>query len=533
MPWCASHRLSSPVMLSMILLHLAGHASARPSSGCQLQRSTHAVRLQGVTRLRSLLAPRAAVAGTSDGRHARLRLGQARSADTEHRPPLTLLACLSGAAQVGAAAQRRVRAHSALRKFDKRAPRHAHVPSVSEWCAAVAQLRAAPNPAHVFKYAADLKRVDGPAVAAALRDVQAAVSQLLGRTSCKRLRKASMLDALASSLQAHPPLLGAASADAELCAQLDGALELAAADDETYRDAMCTAQMSTAQGKLGRYCAPFWHRLEHHGVRHLGARQLATVLHRAATMPGSDVDAQSPTEGLVAALVHALPLTMPAMDPQQVANCVYACGQLECTPDPELAGAMTTAVVARVQRMRPQGLVNTMWGLHELQLPTEGQLQDALVAALHRQLPHMNAVDTASAALSLAKLQLRPDERLQEALCSALLRTSGEMGGQGVATTLMAFSKLGWRPHGRLRNELLRGTLRESAKMLAQDVANTFCALAELELRPDEATRAALCSALEREAAVMVPAGVHTTRRALQRLRWPVSDAAQRQLGMA
>ena len=327
-------------MLSMTRLHLSGHASARAlSSGYQLQQNTHALRLQGVTRPRSLLAPRAAVAGTSEGRHARVRLGQARSADTPNRGRSARCShVLSGVAQSGAAAQRRVRAQSASSKFDKRAPRHLHVPSVSGWCAAVAQIRAAPNPAHVFKYAADLKRVDGPAVAAALRDVQAAVSQLLGRTSCKRLRKASMLDALASSLQAHPPLLGAVAADGELCAQLDGALELAAADDETYRDAMCTAQMATAQGKLGRYCAPFWRRLEQHGVRHLGARQLATVLHRAATLPGAAVDAQSPTAGLVAALVHALPLTMPAMDPQQVANFVYACGHLECTPDPRARG---------------------------------------------------------------------------------------------------------------------------------------------------------------------------------------------------
>ena len=60
----------------------------------------------------------------------------------------------------------------------------------------------------VNEYATDLKRVNAGAVAAQAQSVVPRVARLVRCTPGDR-RKASMLDALGTSLEAHPPLLAA------------------------------------------------------------------------------------------------------------------------------------------------------------------------------------------------------------------------------------------------------------------------------------------------------------------------------------
>ena len=228
-----------------------------------------------------------------------------------------------------------------------------------------------PHPMQVNMFALDLKLVDVPKNAADVGNVLSRVACILRHTPRDR-RKASMLDAIATSLQAHPPLLAAALETSEVSILLDWALELAAGDAETYRNGRCTAQMATAQGKLGRYCAPFWHRLEQSGVQHLQQRALATVLHRLATLPATAACVPSPTAALLAALSSALVDQIQHMDAQGVANSIYACARLKIVPDSQLASAFTTAAVAKCARMHAQEVSQHVVGAGQAESTAQG-----------------------------------------------------------------------------------------------------------------------------------------------------------------
>ena len=318
----------------------------------------------------------------------------------------------------------------------------------------------------VNEYATDLKRVSAGAVAAQAQSVVPRVARLVRCTPGDR-RKASMLDALGTSLEAHPPLLAAVRSDGELCALLDWALELAAADDESYTNDLCTAQMATAQAKFGRYCAPFWRTLEARGVQHLQPRQLATVLHRAATLPGAAANAQVPTSELQVALMAALKESICGMDAQQVANSIYACGKLAARPDDDLQDAMSAAAVAASPRMTPQALANTLW--------------------------------------AWATLDLRPDDELQAALLSRALRVAPDMDAQTVANVLWALAKLDMELSGSLQAALLSRGQAVAADMTPQDVANTLWALAKLDIELTGELQAALLGRAEHVAPDMKP----------------------------
>ena len=184
----------------------------------------------------------------------------------------------------------------------------------------------------VNEYATDLKRINAGAVAAQAQSVVPRVARLVRCTPGDR-RKASMLDALGTSLEAHPPLLAAARSDGELCALLDWALELAAADDESYTNELCTAQMATAQAKFGRYCAPFWRTLEARGVQHLPPRAAChcaaprcDAARRRCKCAVADKRAAGRADGGARGMLCAVWMR------KQVANSIYACGKLAARP---------------------------------------------------------------------------------------------------------------------------------------------------------------------------------------------------------
>ena len=260
-----------------------------------------------------------------------------------------------------------------------------NAPTLSEWCAAVARLGGSPHPAAVNEYATGLKRVNSDAVAADVPAVLPRVAQIVQHTPGDK-RKASMLDALGASLQAHPPLLAALAADAELCALLDWALGLAAEDGETYANALCTAQMATAQVKLGQFCAPFWRGLEQHGAQHLGARELATVVHRAAALRESEADGgllQS-GQGVCTVLCDALLQSSESLQEQAVVNVLLAFPKLGWQLDGQPRDALLLAAGRTSVQMESQGVANTLWALAKLDVQPGAELQAELLDAAQR-----------------------------------------------------------------------------------------------------------------------------------------------------
>ena len=405
-----------------------------------------------------------------------------------------------------------------------------HGPTLSQWCAAVDATSDAPHPMQVNMFALDLKFVEAPKNAADVGHVLSRVARILQHTPRDR-RKASMLDAIATSLHAHPPLLAAAVKSSEVSILLDWALELAAGDAETYRNGRCTAQMATAQGKLGRYCAPFWHRLEQSGVQHLQQQALATVLHRLATLPATAERVPSPTAALLAALSSALVDQIQHMDAQGVANSIYACARLKIVPNSHLASALTTAAAATCARMHAQEVSNTWLGLAKLRVKLKATVECELFRAAVRVSPRMSAQAVSNTLWALASLRLQPTAELQAALLLAASRVSSRMIAQNVSNTLWALGSLQWQPDPQLQAALLSAAQRVSHRMSAQGVANTLWALAKPALQPDDRTRDALCAALERKAPEMNGLEAYMARNALSRLQWPVSGAVQRRLG--
>ena len=230
-----------------------------------------------------------------------------------------------------------------------------YAPTLSEWCAAVARLGRNPHPAAVTKYATALQHVNGDAVAADVQAVLPRVTQIVQHTPGDK-RKASMLDALGASVQAHPPLLAAVSGNDELCALLDWALGLAAADGETYDNAFCTAQMATAQVKLGRFCAPYWRGLDRHGAQHLGERALPTVVHRAAAMreSGADAGILQSGQGVCKMLCGALLQSGESLQAQAVANVLLSFPKLGWQLDGQLRDELLLAAERTSVQMDPQ-----------------------------------------------------------------------------------------------------------------------------------------------------------------------------------
>ena len=431
------------------------------------------------------------------------------------------------------------------RKRDSEAPRtrldtrrqnarlDAYVPTLSEWCAAVAGLGKHPHPAKVNKYATDLRHVNGDAVAADVQAMLSLVAQIVQHTSGDR-REASMLDALAASLQAHPTLLATVAADAEMCALLDWALELAAADGETYVNELCTAQMATAQNKLGRFCASFWRELEQRGVKHLDARQLATVVHRAAALRESGVCAAAsssvllqPDQGLCKILCDALLQLSKILNAQGVANVLIAVPKLGWPLDEPLRGELLQAAGRTSVSMNPQEVSNTLWALATLHVQPGVALQAKLLGAAQRESTNMIAQEVSSTLWALAKLDVQPNSALQAALLGAARRNSANMNAQNVSNTLWALAKLQVQPDADLQAALLGAAQRESTHMTAQNVANTFWALATLQVQPSAELQAALLGAAQRVSEHMIAQDVSNTLWALAKLDVQPNSALQ------
>ena len=401
--------------------------------------------------------------------------------------------------------------------------------TLPQWQHEVQCSRAIPGPGTVLRLAHKLQRVCQFEVQADVDAVLQDTLSLLLEVPLASGSEACLLDAVAQCFAVHPALLSAANANAEASELLDVALEQAAAVDVTYTEKLLTAQMATAQLKLRRYCEAYWQRLEHCGLQHLGTRQVATVVHRAATLTEA-IGAPPPAAALWAAMQSAMVEHTSAMTSQEVGNCVIACAKLKRFPGNTLACKLLPAVQRVSGEMAPQDVALMLWALTKLRMPIGDKLREALLAAALRTCAGMKAQEVAITLYALAKLRCRPVEALCHALCSAVLREAERMTPQG-AITLWALGCLQIIPATTVSDAVLERVASKQDELVGQDVANVLWAVATLQTQVSPTVRAALlAAALSTCAQDMNMVEVSSMMSSLNKLRWPLSPQLQLEL---
>jgi hypothetical protein len=337
----------------------------------------------------------------------------------------------------------------------------------------------------------------------------------------RRMRKATIVDTYAKAMEAHPTLLRGVHTLPKLRAAVAEALDAAARDPQTYTNGLCAVQISTAQVTLQLYCKDYWHELERKGVEHAGARQVATIAHRACIL-ASQHGAPPPTSALWAQLENGIERTAADMEAQHVSNCLWACSKVEHAPGDAARGALLAALPLISGDMVAQNASNTLWALATLRIAIDGEVREALLAAVVRTSRSMNEQQVANTLWALAHLQVPLEDELHEALLRAALRESSTMNDQNVANTLWALEQLKVPLEGELREALLRAALRESSTMIGQGVANTLWALEQLQVPLEGDLRGALLGATLRESSTMNGQGVANTLWTLAQLQVPL-----------
>ena len=359
------------------------------------------------------------------------------------------------------------------------------------------------------------------------------VSRLLDRGLASGVRKAALVDAVGAALQHHTAVLVAAHADRETRGRIDSALNLAALDDETYTNVLCCAQLATAQLKLRRHCPAFWQQLERRGMQHLEARQLATIVHRAAALR-EQIGAPPPSAALWGAMEAAIAMHASDMDPQQVSSCLSACAKLEHRPRAVAMKSLLSAAEDTSTSMAAQEVAMALWALAKLGVRVQGKLRGALMAAALRNSADMNAQAVSNTLHALAGLRRAPPQELTDALMVAIVRERHNLTAQAVCTVLDALAKLRLRTPPPACDALLEATLRMSAQQMNMiEVSSALSALTALQWQLSDELQRALCAAVARTSPQMNAQAVAVTLMALARLWHPPSAAAQRALSAA
>jgi hypothetical protein len=96
----------------------------------------------------------------------------------------------------------------------------------------------------------------------------------------------------------------------------------------------------------------------------------------------------------------------PSMNPQEVANMVWALAALDVPPIGSLREALWAAAERVAPSMSPQNVANTVWALATLDVPSTGILCEALWAAAERVAPSMNPQDVANSLLAMSLFHL-------------------------------------------------------------------------------------------------------------------------------
>jgi hypothetical protein len=374
---------------------------------------------------------------------------------------------------------------------------------------------------------AQLQHVRGRDVAANVPAALHEVLQLLHRNiAAGDARLASFLDAMGSAVQAHPLLAVALRDDAAAPASVAQALDHAAAQEATYTNDKCTAQMATAQAKLQLYCEPFWQGLVRNSLQHAGPRAVATVVHRWGVLAGEQ-GAPAPVQGLWNVLEASIASTALTMEAQAVCNCWRAFAKVARKPHHAAYQALSQALLRTRHSVVPQDVSNTLWAFAKLERAAHGGEHDVLLSAALRTASRMRAQEVANTWWAIAKLKWPVHGQLCANLLAAVQRSSKGMVPQEVSNVRYALALLGERPRGAPRGALVGAAVRVSVGMEPQHVANTLWALAKLGLALSNELQAALLAATVRISTIADPQDVASALWALAKLSVPVSTELQ------
>jgi hypothetical protein len=118
--------------------------------------------------------------------------------------------------------------------------------------------------------------------------------------------------------------------------------------------------------------------------------------------------------------------------------------------------------------MNPQVVANTVWALAMLDMPTTDSLREVLWTAAKRVSPSMNPQVVANTVWALATPDMPPTDSLQEVLWTAAEHVAPSMNPQEVADSLFAMSFFYLHDAGTSRQE--PGRLFERAAQLNENL---------------------------------------------------------------
>jgi hypothetical protein len=287
-----------------------------------------------------------------------------------------------------------------------------------------------------------------------------------------------LLFAASKAVPRHSRLWASALHSRALEQAIAALLEPCARADDNYKDRVLVSQMAGMQPKLQYMCHTFWQALAKHGTKALGARQTASTLHAYAKLV-------SQQQGSV------MRRTGNRRQTQLLLQAPYA---------NRLCDALWAAAKREARSMDPQNVANTLWALATLSMPPTGSLRDALWVAAERAARSMNPQNVANTMLAMATLNMPPTGSLREALWAAAEREARSMNPQNVANTVWAMATLNMPPTGSLREALWTAAEREAHRMNPQNVANSLYAFSLFYLHDTTTSRQVIGRLFERAA---------------------------------
>ena len=426
---------------------------------------------------------------------------------------------------------------------------------LKDWLKAAEMAYMCSNPAMACKVMGDMSLLDQAEVAERPQEtLHAAQSQMRAGLQIRGMRRATLFDSFASGVAAHEAVHAALHADKRAIAAVHAGMLEAAQSGESYRNALCAAQMATAQGKLGLYCPQFWDRLSTRDLAAFGAQEVGILVHRAGTLC-RDATGPQPSAQLWSALAAGVAWRLPDMDAQALANCHLSMAYTGLTCDRQTMQHLWACTAGAASDMVPQNVSNTLWAcaargamapehallpllqacarlapamdgqeisnstwaLARLGKPTGPACAAAFDAALHAFAVRATAAarvyncqQVANVIWAWAELKQELHEPLKSKLAGAAASTAADMTPQQVANTLVGWAKLHQRLAGPMRTALLRATEQMLAadSCDAQAVANSVWALAFLKVTPSQTLAHAISTALLQYLPLMPEAGV-------------------------
>jgi hypothetical protein len=134
-------------------------------------------------------------------------------------------------------------------------------------------------------------------------------------------------------------------------------------------------------------------------------------------------------------------------------------------PDDKTWAALELAAGRVAPEMNPQNVANVMWAFSKLERMPDDKTWAALETAAGRVAPEMNPQNVANTMGALSKLERMPDDKTWAALELAAGRVAREMNPQEVANVMWAYATLGRVPNG-----MMRAALNIAAGRVAQDM---------------------------------------------------------------